>query len=85
MPKGTATFPTSCSSAAHRSRANSPPPNPNPPPIAGYEVAPVLYLLGPDGTVKWTDQAARFHHKEPKEIAAELDAAVAKELDALPR
>jgi peroxiredoxin len=54
-------------------------------PVTGYEIAPTLYLIGPDGVVKWTDKSARFRHKEPAEIAEHLDAAIAKELAALPR
>ena len=59
--------------------------NPNAPPVVGYEIAPTLYLIGPDGTVRWTDQAARYHHKNPKAVAAELEAAIEKELTSSPR
>jgi hypothetical protein len=54
-------------------------------PVTGYEIAPTLYLIGSDGRVKWTDKSARFNHKEPREIAGDLDAAIARELDAINR
>lgn len=54
--------------------------NPTAPPIMGYEIAPTLYLIGPDGIVRWTDQQARYRHTDPKKLAAELDAAIEKEL-----
>ena len=35
----------------------------------GYEIAPTLYLIGPDGIVRWTDQQARYRHTDPKKLA----------------
>ena len=53
-------------------------------PTRGYEVVPTLYLLGPDGAVRWCDQRARYRHAEPADVAKDLAAAIEKLLTGLP-
>ena len=48
----------------------------------GYEVAPVLYLVGTDGRILWADQQGRFLHKTPEVWERELDEAIAASLPA---
>jgi len=52
---------------------------------AEYEVAPTLYLVGPDGRVRWVDGRGRYHHAKPDEWEATVDVAIAKFLDESPR
>jgi thiol-disulfide isomerase/thioredoxin len=47
----------------------------------GYEIAPVLYIVGPDGRIRWADQQGRFLHKSPEVWERELDEAI---VDLLP-
>jgi thiol-disulfide isomerase/thioredoxin len=47
--------------------------------VPGYEVTPTIYLLNPDGTVRWSDQRARFRHVKAADLAPEL----ASQLDEL--
>lgn len=49
-------------------------------PTAGYEVAPVLYLVGSDGRVRWGDNQDRLHHLSPEQWERELDAAISTAL-----
>lgn len=51
-------------------------------PQRGYAVAPVVYLVGPDGRVVWTDGQGRFRHVEAAEWERQLDAAIEKHLAA---
>jgi AhpC/TSA family len=44
--------------------------------VPGYEVAPTLYVVGPDGRVRWTDGQGRFRHTDPKVWARQLDQAI---------
>jgi thiol-disulfide isomerase/thioredoxin len=47
-----------------------------------YELAPTLYLVGPDGRVRWADGRGRFRHVEPQAWERDLDAAIAAALAA---
>ncbi|QDU22101.1 TlpA family protein disulfide reductase [Urbifossiella limnaea] len=49
----------------------------------GYQVAPTIYLVGPDGVVRWTDQRMRMNHTPPRDWNKIVDAAIAAQLDAL--
>jgi len=46
----------------------------------GGPVAPALYLLGPDGRVRWADAFARYRHRDPVALARELEAEIEKVL-----
>jgi thiol-disulfide isomerase/thioredoxin len=46
----------------------------------GQQVAPIVYLVGPDGKVRWTDQRARMRHQGPVGWEKELDEAIAAAL-----
>ncbi|MFO0799065.1 MAG: TlpA disulfide reductase family protein [Gemmataceae bacterium] len=50
---------------------------------AGYQVAPTIYLVGPDGVVRWTDQRMRMNHTPPSDWDKIVDAAIAAQLEAL--
>jgi thiol-disulfide isomerase/thioredoxin len=50
----------------------------------GYQIAPTVYLVGPDGKVRWSDDRARFRHKDAVPWEKELDDAVADELGLTP-
>ena len=50
----------------------------------GYEIAPVVYLVGPNGKVLWTDRQGRHKRVLPAEWEAELDAAIETALVANP-
>jgi thiol-disulfide isomerase/thioredoxin len=45
-------------------------------PTPGYEVAPTLYLVGPDGRIRWCDRQGRYRHTEPKKWAGEVEEAI---------
>lgn len=42
----------------------------------GYEIAPTVYLAGPDGRVRWSDRQGRFRHADVKDWERDLDAAI---------
>ena len=42
----------------------------------GYAVAPVVYLVGPDGKIRWTDKQSRYRHANLKVWEKELDDAI---------
>lgn len=44
--------------------------------IRGYEVAPIVYVVGPDGRVRWSDRQGRFRHTDPKVWEGQLDSAI---------
>jgi thiol-disulfide isomerase/thioredoxin len=46
----------------------------------GHEIAPTIYLVGPDGRIRWTDRQARFHHTEAGGWGRELEAAIEEAL-----
>jgi thiol-disulfide isomerase/thioredoxin len=52
---------------------------------AAYEIAPTLYLVGPDGRVRWTDSRGRFRHVEPEKWEQDVGAAIEAELAAGPK
>jgi thiol-disulfide isomerase/thioredoxin len=52
--------------------------------LEGYAIAPVVYLIGPDGKIKWHDKQARFRHKKVNIWEEELDAAIEAALAANP-
>ncbi len=37
-------------------------------PVRGYEVIPTLYLVGPDGRVRWSDGNVRLRHDNLKSV-----------------
>jgi thiol-disulfide isomerase/thioredoxin len=41
-----------------------------------YEVAPTLYLVGPDGRIRWVDGRGRAHFQEPSEWEKLVDDAI---------
>jgi thiol-disulfide isomerase/thioredoxin len=47
-----------------------------------YEVAPTLYLVGPDGRIRWVDGRGRMRHQEPADWENAADAAIAAALAA---
>ena len=51
-------------------------------PTPGYEIAPIIYLVGPDGRIRWTDGRARYRHEKPdkwgNDVAAAIEAALAE-------
>lgn len=47
----------------------------------GADGVPTLYLVGPDGKVRWTDARARFRHQKPAAIVAGLETAIKALLD----
>lgn len=53
-------------------------------PGAGYQVAPTILLVGPDGVVRWTDERKRMLHTPPADWHKTVDAAIAAQLDAPP-
>jgi hypothetical protein len=48
--------------------------------VIGFEV-PTLYLIGPDGRIRWNDRRARYRHEDPdlllKELESEIERALA--------
>lgn len=48
--------------------------------IAGYDVSPTLYLMGPDYRILWSDSRARMGHIAPGPIMHELETAIEKAL-----
>ena len=50
-----------------------------------YEVAPTLYLVGPDGRIRWVDGRGRARHQDPREWENAVDAAIAETLASLPK
>jgi thiol-disulfide isomerase/thioredoxin len=48
--------------------------------VGGYDVRPTLYLVGPDGRVRWCDQNARARHRDASEIQRDLEAAIERAL-----
>lgn len=49
---------------------------------AFYEVAPTLYLVGPDRRVHWADNRGRERHQDPLEWERMVDAAIAEAIEA---
>lgn len=43
---------------------------------ADYEIAPTLYLVGPDGRVRWVDGQGRLRHVDPEKWEKALDEAI---------
>ena len=52
--------------------------------MEGYAVAPVVYLLGPDGKIRWTDRQARLRHVKVEDWERDLDAVIGSALAAKP-
>ena len=48
--------------------------------MPGYDIAPTLYLVGPDRRIRWSDDQGRFRHRDPAEWEREVDAAIEKAL-----
>ncbi len=48
--------------------------------MPGYEIAPTVYLVGPDGRVKWADSQGRYQHTQPAAWGRQLDDAIAAAL-----
>jgi hypothetical protein len=53
-------------------------------PVFGYEVQPTLYLLGPDGHVRWADGRARMAHEDPAPLLRRLEEEIERALAGLP-
>lgn len=57
-------------------------------PMPAYGVAPTVYLVGPDGRVRWTDRRGRYRHTETaawgRELQAAIEAGLAGPADARP-
>jgi len=53
-------------------------------PGAGYQVAPTILLVGPDGVIRWTDERRRMQHSPPENWSKVVDAALAAQLDPPP-
>ena len=47
----------------------------------GFEIDPTLYVVGPDGRVRWCDGRARSRPFDLPEWERALDAAIAKALE----
>ena len=47
----------------------------------GYGAAPTLFLVGPDGKVRWSDEGSRQRHKHPNEAIAKLEKAIENALE----
>jgi thiol-disulfide isomerase/thioredoxin len=47
----------------------------------GYEIDPTLYVVGPDGRVRWCDGRVRSQRFDPQEWERAVDAAIAKALE----
>jgi thiol-disulfide isomerase/thioredoxin len=47
---------------------------------AVYEVAPTLYLVGPDGLIRWVDGRGRHLHQDAQAWERKVDAAIAEAL-----
>jgi thiol-disulfide isomerase/thioredoxin len=41
-----------------------------------YEIAPTVYLVGPDGKIRWADGRGRQRHVDPAKWEADLDEAI---------
>jgi len=41
-----------------------------------WQVAPTLYVVGRDDTVRWNDSAARYHHADVAATVQELQRAI---------
>ena len=55
--------------------------------MEGYALAPVVYLVGPDGKIRWSDKQSRYRHLKNANVAVweqELDAAIEAELGGKP-
>lgn len=44
--------------------------------MAEYQIAPTVYLVGPDGRVRWCDSQGRVRHTAPQEWGKQLDDAI---------
>jgi thiol-disulfide isomerase/thioredoxin len=49
----------------------------------GLDIAPVLYLIGPDGRVLWCDETARYRHQDTRVLLSDLEGQIEKALEAL--
>lgn len=45
-------------------------------PTPGYEITPTVYLVGPDGRVRWSDQRGRYRHVQRDTWERNLDEAI---------
>jgi thiol-disulfide isomerase/thioredoxin len=48
--------------------------------VAGYQIAPTIYIVGPDGVIRWTDGRHRQRHPKTTDWEKELDAGIAAAL-----
>lgn len=48
-----------------------------------YELAPTLYIVGPDRRIRWVDGQGRFRHVEPTTWARQVDEAIEATLSSL--
>jgi hypothetical protein len=50
--------------------------------LPGYEVTPTLYLIGPDGLIRWNDRQARSRHEDKGPLLKELETEIERALKA---
>lgn len=48
--------------------------------VRGYDVRPTIYLIGPDGRIRWCDGHARYRHRDADEALRELEIEIDKAL-----
>jgi hypothetical protein len=48
--------------------------------MKGYEANPILYLVGPDGLILWSDEQARLRHEDSSRMLQDLEAAITRAL-----
>jgi thiol-disulfide isomerase/thioredoxin len=53
--------------------------------VKGYQIAPIIYVVGPDGVIRWTDDRLRMRHPDPVDWEKTLDAGIAAALAPPPR
>jgi hypothetical protein len=46
----------------------------------GYEVVPTLYVIGPDGLIRWSDRRARTRHEDHGPLLKELETEIERAL-----
>jgi hypothetical protein len=49
-------------------------------PLPGYDATPTLYVVGPDGRVRWHDRQQRLRHQGTAGLLRELDAEIERAL-----
>jgi hypothetical protein len=52
--------------------------------LPGYELEPTLFVIGPDGRIRWSDDGARLRHQDAGAVLPELEAAIERALTDAP-